>query len=178
MLGQSYSFLDINRDWNSCVLACRWAHCVQNSSSNVAITSVEHKPLPCCFVSSFSCKMEVPATTPRCFLLRYLLPIQPSGSISWTPMKTCSRRKSSSLTGESLMLLCSVRTWIFPFGKGQFWKDQRKFMSPSPFNLNDLSCSVKNTVTFENSLLFSHALLPFVEVGWWSMRVQIKQFQL
>lgn len=60
------------------------------------------------FVSSFSYKMEVPATIPPCVLLRCLLLIQLSGSISWTPMKTYSRRKSSSLIGESLLLTCGV----------------------------------------------------------------------
>lgn len=110
MLGQSYLFLDIDSDWNSYVLACGWAHSVQNSSSNVAITSVEHKPLPPHFVSSFSYKMEAPATIPQCILLRCLHLIQPSGSISWTPMKTYSRRKSFSLTGESLILTCDLRT--------------------------------------------------------------------
>lgn len=110
MLGQSFLFLDINRDWNSRALACRWAHSVQNSSSSVAITPVGHRPLPPCFVSSCSYKMEAPAPIPQCIPRPCLHLTQLSGSISWTPTKTCSRRKSSSLTGEALILTCGLKT--------------------------------------------------------------------
>lgn len=149
----------MDRDWNSCALACRWAHSVQNSSSNVAITSVEHKPLPPRFVLYFSYKMEVPATTPPCILLRCLRPIQLSGSISWTPTKTCSRRKSFSLTGESLIPTWGLRTPVCFLLESKSFENAEESSYLSPFHLIELSL-LQRTPLWEQPVLFMSSALP------------------
>lgn len=167
----------MDRDWNSCALACRWAHSVQNSSGNVAITSVEHKPLPPRFVLYFSYKTEVPATTPPCILLRCLRPIQLSGSISWTPTKTCSRRKSFSLTGESLIPTCGLRTPVcFLLESKSFENAEESSYLRVPFTWLSFFCC--NEHHFENNLFFSWVLPFLLEVGRSYWRVLINKFWL